>query len=106
MNKHQHATSRVQAAVFHDHGRGVSQQDLAERYNKGKATIERYYQRHYPLQHRELLSKVCPLVLGIDEHFFSKKEGFATTLFDLKKHRIFDVVRGRSEGDLKDYLHQ
>ena len=106
INKYQRSTWRAQAAVFHDHSRGVSQKDLAERYNKGKATIERWYQRHYQQQHGELLTKVCPLVLGIDEHFFSKKEGFATTLCDLRKHRIFDVVRGRSEGDLKGYLHQ
>ena len=106
INKYQRSTWRAQAAVFHDHSRGVSQKDLAERYNKGKATIERWYQRHYQQQHGELLTKVCPLVLGIDEHFFSKKEGFATTLCDLRKHRIFDVVLGRSEGDLKGYLHQ
>ncbi|WP_232048544.1 transposase [Legionella adelaidensis] len=43
---------------------------------------------------------------GSGEHFFSKKEGFATTLCDLRKHKVFDVVRGRSEGDLKDYLQQ
>ncbi|MDE2423180.1 MAG: ISL3 family transposase [Betaproteobacteria bacterium] len=106
INKYQRATWRAQAAVFHDHGRGVSQKDLAEHYHKGKATIERWYQRHYELQHRELLNKPCPVVLGIDEHFFSKKEGFATTLCDLRRHKIFDVVRGRSEGDLKGYLHQ
>ncbi len=46
----------------------------------------------------------CPVVLGIDEHFFSRKQGFATTLCDLKKHKIFDIVKGRSEADLSSYL--
>lgn len=46
----------------------------------------------------------CPVVLGIDEHFFSRKQGFATTLCDLKKHKIFDIVKGRSEVDLSSYL--
>ncbi|HAU9896654.1 TPA: hypothetical protein JFQ35_003004, partial [Legionella pneumophila] len=41
-------------AVFHEHSRGVSQKDLSERYKKGKATIERWYQRHYEEQNREL----------------------------------------------------
>ncbi|HBD7287340.1 TPA: transposase family protein, partial [Legionella pneumophila] len=82
INKHQRATWRAQSAVFHEHSRGVSQKDLSERYKKGKATIERWYQRHYEEQNRELLNRPCPIVLGIDEHFFSKKEGFATTFCD------------------------
>lgn len=106
INKYQRAKWRVQSAVFHEHGRGVSQKALSERYKQGKATIERWYQRHYEEQHRELMNKPCPVVLGIDEHFFSKKEGFATTLCDLRKHKIFDVVKGRSELGLKDYLQQ
>ncbi|WP_412758268.1 ISL3 family transposase, partial [Legionella bozemanae] len=106
INKHQRTTWRAQAAVYHEHSRGVSQKALSERYKKGKATIERWYQRLYEEQHRELLNQPCPVVLGIDEHSFSKKAGFATTLCDLRKHKVFDVVRGRSEGDLKEYLHQ
>jgi hypothetical protein len=53
INKHQRSTWRAQAAVFHEHSRGGSQKDLSERYKKGKATIERWYQRHYEEQHRE-----------------------------------------------------
>ncbi len=49
------------------------------------------------------INKPCPAVLGIDEHFFSKKQGFATTLCDLRKHKIFDVVKGKSEAELKTY---
>ena len=32
--------------------------------------------------------------------------GFATTLVDLKNHKVFDVVLGRSEASLKTYLKQ
>ena len=48
----------------------------------------------------------CPMVLGIDEHYFSKKKRYATTLVNLSKHKVFDVVLGRSENDLISYLHQ
>lgn len=104
--KHQRSTERLQGEVFHSHTKGVSQKDLASYYKKGKATIERWYQRRYRLEHQELLNRPCPQVLGIDEHFFSKKEGFATTLCDLRKHKIFDVVLGRSEQGLSAYLNQ
>lgn len=43
-------------------------------------------------------------MLGIDEHFFSRKKGYATTLIDLKNHKVFDVVLGRSEPSLRQYL--
>lgn len=43
-------------------------------------------------------------MLGIDEHFFNKRSGFATTFCDLEKHRIHDVVLGRSSDSLYDYL--
>ncbi len=36
-------------------------------------------------------------MLGIDEHFFTRKTGYVTTLVDLKNHKVFDVVLGRSE---------
>ena len=42
--------------------------------------------------------------MGIDEHFFTRKEGYATTLMDLKNHKVFDVVLGRSEASLRAYL--
>jgi transposase len=40
-------------------------------------------------------------VLGIDEHFFTRRKGYATTLCDLRKHKIYDVVLGRSEVSLE-----
>jgi transposase len=43
-------------------------------------------------------------VLGIDEHFFSRKDGYATTFCDLRSHTIYDVVLGPSEAALEDYL--
>ena len=51
-------------------------------------------------------NRPCPQVLGIDEHFFSKKQRYATTLVDLKNHKVFDVVLGRSEARLEGYLKQ
>lgn len=104
INKHQRATWRLQSAIFHQHTRGVSQKELSQQFKKGKATIERWYHRQYQEQAKELNNTPCPQILGIDEHFFSRKQGFATTLCDLKKHKVFDIVKGRSEADLASYL--
>lgn len=48
----------------------------------------------------------CLRILGIDEHFFSRKQGYATTFCDLKHHSIYDVVLGRSEASLEGYLRK
>lgn len=106
IHKHQRSTWRLQAAVYHEHTRGISQKDLSKRFDKGKATIERWYHRHYQEQDKELMNQSCPTVLGIDEHFFNRKQGFATTFCDLKNHKVFDIVKGRKESELSDYLAQ
>jgi transposase len=46
------------------------------------------------------------LILGIDEHFFSRPQGYATTFCDLRGHRVQDVVLGRSEASLESYLNR
>lgn len=106
IGKYQRATERLQKQVFHQHTQGVSQQALAKDFKLGKATIERWYHKRYQLEHQKIKNAPCPIVLGIDEHFFSKKQGYATTFCDLRKHKIFDVVKGCSTNDLKGYLEQ
>jgi len=90
--------------VFHQYTKGISQKDLADLFKLEKAIIERWYHQKYERENREFRNAPCPTVLGIDEHFFSKKQGFATTLCDLRKNKIFDVVQGRSEMELAEYL--
>ena len=95
----------MQGQIFHQHVSGISQKELSTHFKKGKATIERWYQRRYRLENKELSNTPCPIVLGIDEHSFSRKQGFSTTLCDLRKHKVFDIVKGRSEPDLASYLN-
>jgi len=44
-------------------------------------------------------------VLGTDEHFFSRRQGYPTTLCDLKNRTVYDVVLGRREASLEGYFH-
>ncbi len=106
INKHQRATERLHKQVFYQHTHGISQQTLAVDFKIGKATIERWYHQQYWLENQELSNRSCPQVLGIDEHFFSKRQGYATTFCNLKKHKIFDIVKGRSSRELSSYLEQ
>jgi transposase len=105
IGKHQRATERLQNQIFHQHTQGISGQTLAHNFRLGKATVERWFHQRYLLENRETLQKKCPRILGLDEHSFSKKKGYATTFCDLAQHNIFDVVPGKSSADLSGYLN-
>jgi transposase len=68
--------------------------------------VERYFRHGLKRHVSEWHSRCCPRVLGIDEHFFTRKKGFATTLCDLGNHKIYDVVLGRSELSLEAYFQR
>ncbi|PCJ49946.1 MAG: ISL3 family transposase [Gammaproteobacteria bacterium] len=90
--------------VFEAHDGGVTQRKLSQTHRISPATVERWYQSFIRQRVSELASRPCPQVLGIDEHFFTRKKGYATTLVDLKNHKVFDVKLGRSELSLRPYL--
>lgn len=103
---YQRASQAFQEAIFQQHLDGVNRSRLGRRENLGAATVQRYSQKGLQRQFAEWHSPRCPQILGIDEHFFTRKKGFATTLCDLRKHKIYDVVLGRSEASLEPYFQR
>jgi len=92
--------------VFEAHHGGVTQRKLSRIYRISATTVERWYQSHINQKYKEIVSRPCPQMLGIDEHFFTRKKGYATTFVDLKNHNVFDVKLGRSELSLRQYLRR
>jgi transposase len=92
--------------VFEAHDGGVTQRKVSRTHHISPATTERWYQSQCERRTLERSNQPCPKVLGIDEHFFTKKKGFATTFVDLKNHNVFDVTLGRSELSLRSYLRR
>jgi len=97
-------TEGYRREVFELHRDGICQTRLAERGRIGTATVERWFHDYLERKVAELASAECPRILGIDEHFFSRKDGYATTFCDLGNHRVYDVVLGRSEAALGVYF--
>ena len=95
------STEAFRREVFDKHHNGICQKLLAKRLEIGQATIERWYRSLLELKLTRSQNDPCPRVLGIDEHFFTRKQGYATTLCDLAHHKIYDVVLGRSEKALE-----
>lgn len=98
------ASEAYRLEVFEAHDGGITQRKLSRTHLISPATVERWYQYHIGLKRSEMSERACPKVLGIDEHFFTRKKGYATTFVDLRKHRVFDVKLGRSTASLAPYL--
>lgn len=98
------ASEAYRLEVFEAHDGGVTQRKLSKTHAISPATVERWYQHHIGQKRSEGDRRFCPRVLGIDEHFFTRKKGYATTFTDLRNHKVFDVRLGRSEPSLRHYL--
>jgi transposase len=92
--------------LFTLHSAGCDISALSNLMGLSPNTIENVVSSRLDLRMKETDTRrlVCPTELGIDEHFFSKKDGFATTFVDLKKNQVFDVTLGRSEKSLESFL--
>lgn len=100
------ATESFKQQVFEDHQAGHSQKHLSHTNRICESTVARWNKFFLMKRYNETSTArtICPIELGIDEHHFTKKLGFATTFTDQRKHRVFDVILGRSEQSLKSYL--
>ncbi|SBV93841.1 transposase (fragment) [uncultured delta proteobacterium] len=68
------------------------------------ATVERYYHQMIVHKNSHFQNRVCPRVLGIDEHRFTRRHGFVTTFCDLQKRKVIDIALGRDQGRLREFL--
>jgi transposase len=100
----QRASESFQEMVFQQHLDGINRSCLGRRKGIGAATVQRYFLRRLQRRARQDHPPVCPKVLGIDEHFFTRRKGYATTFCDLQNHRIYDIALGRSEAALESYF--
>lgn len=102
--RYKRATEAFRKEVFNKHSQGITQRTLSQNLKIGSATVERWFHDYIKIYNQELKSASSPRVLGIDEHFFTKKQGYATTFCDLGRRKVYDVALGRSEASLKAYL--
>ncbi len=104
--KHKRSSESFRREVFLKHNHGICQSTLSALLKIGQATVERCYKDFIKRKVSEFSGRSCPIVIGIDEHFFSKKHGFATTICDLRNHKVYDVTLGRSEKSLEPYFNK
>ena len=99
-----HSTEPYRRKIYQDHQDGICASTLARRESLGHATIGRIYEEFTYLQAQERRNQHCPRVLGIDEHTLHRGQRFVTTFCNLKNRKVFDVVEGKSQSDLAQFL--
>ena len=98
------ATEVLKKSVFSFYNKGYSNTDIARDNGIGVATVERYYHQMIVHKNSHFQNRVCPRVLGIDEHRFTRRYGFVTTFCDLQKRKVIDIALGRDQGRLREFL--
>lgn len=102
--KGRHSSEPLRELLYKQHHHGLCASSMARLHRISAATIGRIYAQFTQRKAAERLSRQAPIVLGLDEHRAPCPGGFATTLVDLKNHRVFDVVPGRSGTALAAFL--
>jgi transposase len=94
----------LKKSVFSVYNKGYSNTDIARENGIGVATVERYYHQMIVHKNSHFQNRVCPRILGIDEHRFTRRHGFVTTFCDLQKRKVVDIALGRDQGRLREFL--
>jgi transposase len=102
--KYKRSTEAFRREVYEKHKAGHTQSYLCESLGIGTATVERWFHEYLKMKVSHAKSSPCPKIMGIDEHFFTRKRGYATTICNLGTHKVYDVTLGRSEASLKAYF--
>ena len=98
------STEPFREKVYLHHHEGIPASSMARISHLGASTVSRIYAQFTQRKAAERVSLQCPMVLGIDEHTLHKGQRFATTFCDLKNHKVFDILKGRSEADMLSFL--
>ena len=90
--------------IYQDHHDGICASTLARRERISAPTVSRTYAAFTARKAKERQRQACPPILGIDEHTLHRNGTYVTTFCDLRRHKVFDVVEGRSAREMVQYL--
>ena len=94
----------MKKSVFLEYNKGIFNKDITGLQGVSVATAERFYHQMILLEDAQFQNRRCPRFLGIDEHRFTRRTGFATTFCDLGKNKVFDIALGKSAATLHSFL--
>lgn len=76
-------------------------------YSCSSGLIYKVFYEHQEKEVREKINYPWPRIIGIDEHFFSRKKGytdFATVVTDIQGKRLYEIIEGKNKEALRTAL--
>ena len=101
-------TQRFRKFIGQSCGRMSDMSTVSRCYKVSHGFAYKVYYEQTEMKLREYKSaQHWPEVIGIDEHFFRRQQGFSefvTMITNIKKKRIFDIVLGKNRQSLEEQL--
>ncbi len=102
----QRTTQRFKRTLVWAVERMRSMTAVCETYKCSSSVLYKTVYEHLELKLRQYKTP-WPEVIGVDEHFFSRRKGyteFFTVFTDLKRHKVREAVLGRSKKEVLDKI--
>ena len=99
LNPWERSSRALREHIAERYRQGVCNKYIAKEFGVSESTVERIIHDCYEAKVKEMINYPAPLVIGIDEHKIHKRQ-FATTIVDLRNHRVYDIIEGKSEAKI------
>ena len=107
LKKNQRSTGRFEKYVAEMCENFSNISHVQKRYNCSSSFAYRVFYKYQAFKLKEKISYGWPSVIGIDEHFFSRRRGFTeycTVITDMNKKRLYEMVEGKNTKTLIEQL--
>lgn len=81
--------------------------EVQKRYHCSSSFAYKVFYKYQDIKLKEKINYGWPTVIGIDEHFFSRRNGYveyATVVTDMNKKRLYEMVEGKNTKTLIEQL--
>ena len=81
--------------------------EVQKRYHCSSSFAYKVFYKYQEIKLKEKINYGWPSVIGIDEHFFSRRRGYVeyvTVLTDMNKKRLYEMVQGKDTKSLIEQL--
>ena len=105
--KNQRSTGRFEKFIAEMCENFSNISDVQRKYQCSSSFAYRVFYKYQEIKLKEKINYGWPSIIGIDEHFFTRKNGYteyATVLTDMNKKRLYEMVQGKDTRSLIEQL--
>lgn len=107
VRKYQRSTGRFEKFIADMCEQFSNMSAVQKRYNCSSSFAYKVFYKYQASKLKEKINYSWPSVLGVDEHFFTRRKGYveyATVITDMNKRRLYEMVQGKDTKSLIESL--